>query len=240
MGFFDWLEDIYDSVKEKVSDAYDAVKEKVSDAIDWVTDKLDSLIYNRDKVNDQINVDSILSEQREMIQDEVNQLEMERMDIIPLTFGSLKEMTRDRFPDLIDIIDEKQKMAEDDLKGNIIQYVKEHQSKNNMQYRKILEMSPGPEKRDALRSEAQKIMNDAVANFNNKLAEYVEGVQTEFSARLKTRLDDQENLFNEYIAKLEVMEDEAKNGTLNVDQVINDCAPIMETAQCIFTIVENG
>ena len=57
---------------------------------------------------------------------------------------------------------------------------------------------------------------------------------------MSIRLDDQEKQMKDYINKLEQMEVRAKEGNLNVDEVINECAPIMETAECIITAVEMG
>lgn len=66
----------------------------------------------------------------------------------------------------------------------------------------------------------------------------MEDIQKEFTDRLNARLDDQEKQMKDYINKLEQMEARAKAGSLNVDEVINECAPIMESAECIITALE--
>lgn len=226
MGFFGFL--------------IDWVADKIERAVDWINDKLGGSSYVNSSVEDQIDVDKVLSEFRDSIQGDVNQSEKKCMSSVEGMFSDLKKKTKERFPDLLEIIEKKQEQTQETLNGTIMQYVKEHLSKNDRRFVKVLEMNPGQAKKDALNNEANRIIGEAEAYFYKKLKKYTEDIQKEFTERLSIRLDDQEKQMKDYINKLEQMEVRAKEGNLNVDEVINECAPIMETAECIITAVEMG
>ena len=226
MGFFGFL--------------IDWVADKIERAVDWINDKLGGSSYASRSVEDQMDVDKVLSEFRDSIQGDVDQSEKKCMSSVEGMFSDLKKKTKSRFPDLIEIIEKKQKQTQETLNGTIMQYVKEHLSKNDRRFVKVLEMNPGQAKKEALNNEANRIIGEAEAYFYKKLKKYMEDIQKEFTERLSIRLDDQEKQMKDYINKLEQMEVRAKEGNLNVDEVINECAPIMETAECIITAVEMG
>lgn len=226
MGFFGFL--------------IDWVADKIERAVDWINDKLGGSSYVNSSVEDQIDVDKVLSEFRDSIQGDVNQSEKKCMSSVEGMFSDLKKKTKERFPDLLEIIEKKQEQTQETLNGTIMQYVKEHLSKNDRRFVKVLEMNPGQAKKDALNNEANRIIGEAEAYFYKKLKKYTEDIQKEFTERLSIRLDDQEKQMKDYINKLEQMEVRAKEGNLNVDEVINECAPIMETAECIITAAEMG
>lgn len=221
-------------------DVKDWVVDQVEKAVDWVMDKLGGNSYDNNSVEDQIDVDKVLSEFRDSIQGDVNQSEKKCMRNVDGMFSDLKKKTKERFPDLIEIIEEKQKQAEETLDGTIMKYVKEHLSKNDRRFVNVLEMKPGQAKKKALDVEANRIIEEAEIYFYKKLKKYMEDVQKDFTERLSTRLDDQEKQMKDYISKLEQMEVRAKEGSLDVDEVINECAPIMESAECIITVLEMG
>ena len=227
MGLLDFFRDIKDAIVDTV--------ERV---VDWFKDKLGGESYDNSSIEDQIDVDKVLSKFRDSIQGDINQSEKKCMTTVDGMFSELKKKTKDRFPDLIEIIEEKQKQAEETLDGTVMQYVKEHLSKNDRRFVTVLEMKPGQAKKNALDDEAKKIIKKAEIYFYKKLKKYMEDIQKEFTDRLNARLDDQEKQMKDYINKLEQMEARAKAGSLNVDEVINECAPIMESAECIITALE--
>lgn len=229
---------LFSTIGGWIKSAVEKVVEKVEEAVDWVKDKLGSKTYDNDSLEDQIDVDKVLSEFRDSIQGDIENTEKKCMSEIANMFSELKEITQDRFPDLVEIIDEKQKNAEKNLDGTIMRYVKEHLSKNDYKFVGVLEMEPGQAKSNALNAQANKILEDAEAHFYKKLKKYVEGMQKEFAVRLNTRLDDQEMQMKEYIARLEMIEKQAKEGSVDVDEIVNECAPIMEVAGCISAILE--
>ena len=216
----------------------DWVADKIERAVDWINDKLGGSSYASSSVEDQMDVDKVLSEFRDSIQGDVDQSEKKCMSSVEGMFSDLKKKTKSRFPDLIDIIEKKQKQTQETLNGTIMQYVKEHLSKNYRRFVKVLEMNPGQAKKAALNKEANRIIEEAETYFYKKLKKYMEDIQKEFTERLSIRLEDQEKQMKDYINKLEQMEVRAKEGSLNVDEVINECSPIMESAECIITAVE--
>ena len=109
MGFFDFL-----------SDAASWVMDKIEDAIDWINDKLSAKEYNEDNVDDIVDVDAVLSELRSAVKSDVDKAEKKCMDNISMLFSDLKKKTKDKFPDLVEIIESEQKKAENELKGTVM------------------------------------------------------------------------------------------------------------------------
>ena len=226
MGFFSWL-------KDKVGETVDWVKDKVDEAVDWVKDKLSRKKYDEKDLDDHVDVDAVLAEFRASIKDDVATVEKKCMDSISQLFSDLIEKTKDKFPDLVEIIENEQKKAEDELKGTIMKYVKEHLSKNDPRFLRVLEMSPGFAKDVALDEATERIFNDAEKHFNSKLKKYAEHVLEEFIGRLNIRISDQEEQMKQRIEELERLEAEAEIGQIDVDALKDNCTPVMESAECI-------
>lgn len=223
-----------------ISGAIDWVKEKVEYALDWISDKLGGSSYDNNSIDDQVDVDKVLSEFRDSMKEKVAGLEKQCMGEIGELFTGLKRMTRERFPDLVEIIERKQTDAEDALNGTIMQYVKEHLSKNDSDFLRVLEMPPGPAKKSALNKQSARILGEAESNFNKRLTEQVKTLQQEFENRLKSRLDEQENQMKERIARLEMMEKQAEEGSVDIAIIENRSIPIMEASECIRVLFEMG
>ena len=229
---------IFDILSDVVENVVDFAKEKVEQAVEWVKDKLGNSSYDSSSVSDQIDVDKVLSEFRESIQGDIDLKEEESMNNLDTLFIDLKKKTQARFSDLVIIINEKQKEAKKELNGTVMQYIKEHLSKNDEKFVTVLKMKPGQAKQDALDVEAERIFSEADAFFCNKLKGYIEEIQREFTTRLETRLKDQECQLEEYIIRLEKMQEQTDKGDVNVDEIINDNTPMMESAECIKMILE--
>ena len=226
-----WLRDAWDSAKSWV-------KEKVDKAVDWVKEKLSRKKYDEDDVEDHVDVDAVLAEFRETIQDEVNDAEKRCMDSISVLFTDLIEKTQEKFPDLVEIIKNEQQKAENELKGTVMKYVKEHLSKNDAKFLRVLKMNPGKAKEDALDLATENVLNDAEKSFNAKLKKYAEHVLEEFSGRLNNRIVDQENQMNARIHELEKLRLEAESGQSDVNALKDKSAPMMEVSECIIQIFE--
>lgn len=226
-----WLRDAWDSAKSWV-------KEKVDKAVDWVKDKLSRKKYDEGDVKDHVDVDAVLAEFREKIQDEVNDAEKRCMDSISVLFTDLIEKTQEKFPDLVEIIKNEQQKAENELKGTVMQYVREHLSKNDVKFLRVLKMNPGKVKEDALDLATENVLNDAEKSFNAKLKKYAEHVLEEFSGRLNNRIVDQENQMNARIHELEKLQLEAESGQIDVNALKDKAAPMMEVSECIIQMFE--
>ena len=226
-----WLRDAWDSAKSWV-------KEKVDKAVDWVKEKLSRKKYDEDDVEDHVDVDAVLAEFRETIQDTVNEAEERCMKSITVLFADLIEKTQEKFPDLVEIIKNEQQKAENELKGTVMKYVKEHLSKNDAKFLRVLKMNPGKAKEDALDLATENVLNDAEKSFNAKLKKYAEHVLEEFSGRLNNRIVDQENQMNARIHELEKLRLEAESGQIDVNALKDKSAPMMEVSECIIQIFE--
>ena len=226
MGFFSFLRDVKDWIVEKVEDA-----------IDWVKDKLSTKEYDDDDVEDQVDVDAVLAEFRESIQDDMDKTEKKCMGTISPLFNDLKEKTKEKFPDLIEIIEVEQESAEVELKGTFMRYVKEHFSKNDPKFLEVLKMQPGKAKKSALDAATERVFEEAEKAFSSKLKKYAEHILEEFTNRLNYRISDQEKQMNKRISELEKLKEEAETGQIDVDALKDNCSPMMETAECIINIL---
>lgn len=223
------------------------IAEKVSDTIDWVKDKIDDLKYKLSKkkyddndIEDQVDVDAALADFRSSIKSNIEQMEKKCMDSIYPLFNGLKEKTKDRFPDLVEIIDNEQENAEIELNGTFMKYVKEHLSKNDSKFLKVLKMAPGSAKNAALETSMERVFDEAETDFNTKLKIYVEHILSEFTTRLEGRISNQESQMNERIAELEQLKYEVEKGQIDVDALRDNCTPAMEASECIINILGMG
>ena len=160
------------------------------------------------------------------------------MKEISVLFSDLTEKTKERFPDLVGIIKHEQEKAEYELDGTIMKYVKEHLSKNDAKFLKVLKMQPGKAKENALDRSTDQVLDDAVRTFNSKLKKYAERVLEEFTKRLDTRISNQEEQMNQRIQELEQMQADAESGKIDIDALKDSYAPMMESAVCIINILE--
>lgn len=223
-----------------ICDAVEWVKDKVESAIDWVTDKLSATTYDETNVEDHVDVDAVLAEFREEIEDDVNATEMKCMKTISVVFSDLSDKTKDMFPDLVEIIDNEQEKAENDLKGTVMNYVREHLSKNDAQFLKVLKMRPGKAKAEKLEAATDRVLEESERFFDSRLKKCTEHLLMEFDVRLNNRITDQEEQMNQRINELEKLQDEAKKGQLNVEKIKESCAPVMESAECMLQILKNS
>lgn len=227
MGLFSFIGEVFSYAKDKVVDAVDRLK-----------DRLSRKKYNEESVEDHIDVDAILADLRASIQDDVGKAEKKCMKEISVLFSDLTEKTKERFPDLVGIIKHEQEKAEYELDGTIMKYVKEHLSKNDAKFLKVLKMQPGKAKENALDRSTDQVLDDAVRTFNSKLKKYAERVLEEFTKRLDTRISNQEEQMNQRIQELEQMQADAESGKIDIDALKDSYAPMMESAVCIINILE--
>lgn len=222
MGFFDFL-----------SDAASWVMDKIEDAIDWINDKLSAKEYNEDNVDDIVDVDAVLSELRSAVKSDVDKAEKKCMDNISMLFSDLKKKTKDKFPDLVEIIESEQKKAENELKGTVMKYVKEHLSKNDPYFLAVLKMKPGKEKRAALDTATGQVLKKAEKSFNAELKRYASYILEEFTVRLNTRISDQEKQVNRKMEELVELQKKAEKDQIDIEALKDNCIPVMESAECI-------
>lgn len=231
MGLFSWIRD-------KAEDAYYWAKRKVEDAVDWVRDKLSGKKYDESDVADHVDVDAVLAEFRKSINDDIVEAEQKCMNDVSSLFSDLIERTQEKFPDLVEIIKNEQDKAERELKGTIMKYVKEHLSKNDPKFLKVLKMNPGSAKSDALKLAFEQSLENAEKAFNSRLKKYTEYVLSEFTSRLNSRISDQEERMSQRIGELEILQAEAESGQIDVDALKDSSSPVMESAQCIIQMLE--
>lgn len=223
---------------DKISKVSSWVKDKLENAVDWVKGRLGGTTYKRGNMEDHVNVDRVLADFRKSIDSDVREVENKCMENISEIFMDLKDRTSERFPDLVEIISVEQKKAEKELSGTVMRYVKEHLSKNDAKFFKILEMAPGSAKEKALGAYAKGVINDAEKTFNLKLSKYAKNLLNEFNGRLKGRMCDQELQYENQIEELKHLREQAEKGKIDVEVIRDKSAIVMETAACILSILE--
>jgi len=223
---------------DRLRDGYEWLKEKAQDAFDWVKDKLSRKKYDEDNIEDQVDVDAALAEYRDRIKDDEATLEKECMDTISQLFSELMRKSKDKFPDLVEIIKSEQKKAEDELKGTIMKYVKEHLSKNNSRFVVALKMSPCEYKDQVLDDARERVFEEAREVFDSKLKKYAEHLLEMFTSRLNIRIATQEEQMNKRIKELEKLQVEAENNQIDIEALKEKSVPVMESAECIIHMFE--
>lgn len=227
---------LFSFIRDKFEDAVDWVKDKAEMAVDWIKDKLSFSEYDEDDIEDHVDVDAVLAEFREKVRDDVNNAEKKCMKSISDVFTDLIRKTQDKFPDLVEIIDNEQQEAERELTGTYMKYVKEHLSKNDEKFLNVLKMKPGKAKDNALELALKNIMDNAERTFYSKLKKYAEHVLTEFTNRLNNRMIEQEKQVTERINELEKLKLQAESGIIDVDALKDKSAPVMEASACIIQL----
>ena len=232
MSIFDLVGDFLDAVEN----AKEWAEEKIENAVEFVKDVLSRKKFDENTVEDHVDVDAVLAEFRKSIQSRVDGVEEGCMKSIDALFIDLIRKTQEKFPDLVEIIKNEQQKAEKELKGTVMQYVKEHLSKNDAKFLRVLKMNPGKAKKDALDLATKNVLNDAENLFNSKLKNYAEHVLEEFSGRLSNRINDQENRMTARIKELEELQLKAESGKIDVNTLKDKAAPMMEASECIVQI----
>lgn len=231
MGFFS---DVWEWTKDKLRE----IKGDMELAIYDIKSKFRRKEYDSESLEDQIDIDREMETFRKKFNPNIEQIEKACMEKAAALFDDIKDKVRDKFPDLVELIEEEQRESEKKLSGTIMKYAKEHLSKNDEKFMSVLEMEPGHAKDEALDAVFNRVLSKAQKNFNKKLKKQVLNLQEEITTRLEIRMTDEEERMNKRIKELTELEEKAKSGNIDVDVVIDERAPIMEAAQCIIETLE--
>lgn len=231
------FENAWEWLSDKAKKAYEWVKDKIDEASQWLEEVFGNEKYNEDNVEDQVNADAALAEFREQIEKSVNDLEKGCMESLYSLFQDLKDKIKDRFPDLIEIIDNEQSRAKEDLEGTVMQSIKEKLSKNNIDFTTTMGMNPGILKKVAIKGQIDKAFKETENEFYDRLEKYANHVLEEFQERLECRINDQVAQMNKKIKELEELKKQAENGQIDIDSLREKSVPLMEAAQCIIQIL---
>ena len=225
---------LWNFIKDKIKDAKLEIEYRIYSIKDFFSRKK----YDNTCLEDQIDVDKVLKEFRKKIEPEISQVEESCMEKISLLFNDMREKVNGRFSDLVELVDEEQTKATEKLSGTIMKYVKEHLSINDEKFVEVLKMKPGHAKDEALDAAFERVLEASQRDFSKKLKKHVEYLQEEFTTRLEIRMSDEEEQMDKRIKELTELEEKAKSGSIDVESMINERAPIMEAAQCIIATLE--
>lgn len=119
-----------------------------------------------------------------------------------------------------------------------MRYIQEKLSKNDTNFLQILKMKPGKENADKLNKFSEKVFEQAEKKFTSKLRRYTEKILDEFTGRLNIRIEAQEKQMNQHIKELENLQNEAREGQIDINNLKEKNIPVMETAECIIRVLE--
>lgn len=239
MGFRDWISSKVDSFVDCVSSIYYSTTAILSVAIEEAKDKLFGRMFDDSRIEDHIDVDAVLAELRKNIQDDVRNTEDSCMNTMDSLFDNMLDESQSVFPDIVDTIKDEQEKARRELSETVMQYVKEHLSKNDPEFVKILQMNPCEQKKNLLDMTVNKVLDDAIHEFTEKLIKYAERIQHELSRRVEIRMNDREEQMNQKLQEYEELKEEALQGIIDVDNLVNKVTPVMEASQCLIYLLEN-
>ena len=214
----------------------------IEDRIDDIKDFFTGRKYDSNKVSHQVDAAAAFAKFREDYSDKVDEAENQAMDEMNRMFDELLDIANKQkyFSDLGSVIKDYQERAKRELKGTIIAYITEHLSQTDPKFKKILEMSPSPEKKAEIESAFKNTIDQAFVEFGKARTEYTEKVLSEFKERFDSRISEQEEQADQKIKELEKIMANAEAGMVDVDKVEDECAPAMEASQCIITVLNKA
>jgi len=235
MGLFSFLSRVVDAVVDKVSDVVDYIKDKISSFAVSTSSKP----YNSTDVSTSVDIEADCVKFLDDSKDYINQGEQYCMAEIDGCFTELlnKTVEQEAFSDLAPIIKSQQEKAKSKLKGTISQHISIHISTSDPEFRKILEMRTSIQKTQKMEEMLYMTMDDAQSIFFSKLAEYAEELQKQFSERLASRIQAEENNAAERIKELEKLRAEAEADIIDIARLEDEYAPAMESCQCIIAVL---
>lgn len=220
-------------VAEKAAEAAASFVEATADAIGRVRDRLSMSSYDRHSVESRVNVEKALADFREMINERAQEVEKSSIEAAMKHFDSFADSLEDSFPELVTLVRTRQSEAEKYLSNTIIDYVHEHVSENDPEFRAVLEMQPGSEKGEALEARMNQTLEEAESVFGRRLKEQMRLLNEELNVRLEEKLKSVEDTLGNLAEKYESLEKMTTDKTLDIQSVEQDCAPVIEAATCI-------
>lgn len=223
MGFFSWIAD------------------KVRTVIDWVSDKLGGgSSYSGTSVKESVDVEKVLSEFKGTLAKEAEELETGRITKVTESFDAFTARMSVSDPDLVPAIRKKRREVYSNVKGCIVTYAEKHISENNPEFRKTLKMSPGEEKKQALRQRMDTILQEAEDAFNEKLRAGMAELHNELGGRLTSELSDKEQQLEKELQAITDLTRQVDSGTVDLGKYENEHLVLVETAACLEAILEQG
>lgn len=241
MGFFDFLCDIGSAIVETTVRAVGWVVDKVDDAVTWVSDKLGgSGPYSGTSVQETVDVEKELSKFRESINGQAMDVEEKSISEIMSQFNAFIRELEAHYPSLVAAVKKEQRNVTSSLKGAIVDYARKHISENDPDFRKVLEMKPGSEKKTKLREETDRILRDAQASFDRKLSKAIKGLNEELSERLENELAAKERQLKEETSQYKELERQAQSGAIDLEELEGEYTLLSETSHCLHTLLHGG
>ena len=214
MGFFSWLRDRIEDIKDFFSSL--GRRSSYTGSVPEAVDVAKELNNFKRKLSKQV---AILEQQRiEEVVDEFDQYIREN------TF---------KFPELAKEVERRKTTVSEKLDGMMMNYINKRLSTNDSAFRKALEMQPGKEKKVCLANYTEKFITKAEEKFWEQLQSEMNQLYDDVSRKIRTYLEEQ-------TSKLEVKErhyitlrNQVESGQLNLQELEDACIPAADAERCL-------
>lgn len=231
---------LFDIIGEIVSAARDWVADRVSDVVDFFSGIFGDDEYDDNSVNDVVKVEEALAEFRENLDNKASEVEERYINEGMAHFNQFAMEVNVRFPDLTDVVRNAQESAKKRLEHSIVDYAHENISENDPDFEAILKMQPSVEKRTALNKRMNSVIRKAENRFRRRLRKELEELSKNLKDRIEDRMETQEQQLQAEVQEYEAIEQQAKNGSLDLKKIEAECIPIIEASYCIEYILAHS
>lgn len=222
MGFFDWL-------AEKARDVVDAIKDFFG---------IGSSSSYSGSVREAVDVGSVLHDFKKSISEDVEKQEKAGLNVVIAEFDRFKEKNNSTFPELSDEVEKREREVIQHLDGVMMKHIETRLSANDAEFRKVLEMQPGEEKRKSLEKYANKFIQEAERKFKEKLEVEMNTLQKEVGMSFTNELDKRKDDLVRKEEACQALQCKAENGDLNLKELEDDCIPAEDALRCAETLFD--
>ena len=223
----------------------------VSAAVNWVSDRVDDVkdffgLGDRGSytgsVKEAVDVAKVLNDLKEKLSVEAENNEKKSIATIMQEFdrftGEAKK--KPEFKKLVEEIEQRKSKIQLNLAGTMMNHINKRLTANDPEFRKVLEMQPGDEKKQSLASYADKFNQEAEQKFRDKLKKEMDALRSEISEIFEAELSKQQRKLSEVEVAYQKLQYDAKNGQLNLKELEDACIPAMDAERCVKEIFQTG
>lgn len=243
MGFFSWVKKAASTVVSVAKEAATAAKEKLDQAVSFVTAKISEAMsqkgsYGGNTTKEIIDVEKELNNFKRQINPLAEEAEKAAVAEAMEHFDAFSEDLQESFPELVEVVSQRKKEAEQDLTGTIMSYVSEHVSANDEGFLAVLKMKQGDEKKDRIQRRIKTIIKSAEREFREKLKKKLKNLSDELNERLNEKIKSEEEALRSITDKYSELEKQASADVIDFEKLEEEAAPIIEASACIRNLLE--
>lgn len=193
-------------------------------------------------VSDRVDVEQVTKDFKKKIKSEAGKEETKCFSEAMEFFNQLVDALEvsPQFSDLGSIIKNKRTDVEAQLSGTISRYVQKRLSENDPQFEKVLRMNPGQEKEKAIQERINLILNEAVAEFIEKLRDAVNTLNDDLCSRLDEIATREKEQLEQKTRTYQDLLEQKRNGSTDLEKLQMDYLPIAETNSYIHELLSHA